>query len=834
MSMSLLLDHAPDVIQDMVEHQRTSINASLWFIDEDGYRVVFLRHEPLYRVALEDQGHLRLVAVNLRQSELATQAEIAVAFGCSEKTLRRWERRYERQGAAGLLDRPRPGRNGQIRKSQEAFLRRWFEEGLTGEAMARRLSVSLATVRRALKRLGLKRKHTAQGGLAFEEDAAEDREIEAEGGEGQLLETEMSFQDVEEVADGERVVAPSGNGQSGADTNLGMGSALPGATCRELVVVGEPVSEQEAPYAAVTTRAETPLEGQLLPGSVTSDRHPADRAGDRVMARLGLLEDAAPLFADTEHLPRAGVLVAIALLVAQGVVEAFQRVYGTLGPAFYGLRTTVVTLFVCALLRIKRPENLKEHRPWELGRVLGLDRAPEVKTLRRKVSFLAGRGQGQELMEELARGRIREQEERIAFLYIDGHVREYYGQYPLAKAKKSQRQVAQPATTDTWVHDAQGEPLLVVTGELNEGLTQVLEPILQDVRRLVASERRITVVFDRGGFSAKLFARLVDAGFDIITYRKGKVREVPSSRFQAASLAVEGKAYTYQVHDQLRVRVGRLRSKGKRKKTANGPQYLWMRQVTVLRSDGRQTRILTTRLDLGPAEVCYRMFHRWRQENYFKYMMMEFDLDGLVEYGAQDVSSEATRPNPEHKKLRRQLQAAREAVRRLEAELGEALTNNEESDRPTIRGFKIAHAALRRQLEEACLEVEALAQQLKSIPKRIPAADLQRLRPERKRIVDCIKMAAYQIETKLLRMLQGTYARIDDEGRTFLHAVFQSPARLEVADGELRVTLAAQSSPHRTACLAQLCEQLDTLGSRFPGSALRLRFAVEPHSPDIS
>ena len=102
-------------------------------------------------------------------------------------------------------------------------------------------------------------------------------------------------------------------------------------------------------------------------------------------------------------------------------------------------------------------------------------------------------------MDELARRRVEEDPERIAFSYVDGHVREYHGQCQLSKATKAQRQVITLAATDTWVHDAGGEPLLVVTSEMNAELTQVLEPILEDVKRLVPPGRRITVIFDRGG-----------------------------------------------------------------------------------------------------------------------------------------------------------------------------------------------------------------------------------------------------------------------------------------------------------------------------------------------
>ena len=111
-----------------------------------------------------------------------------------------------------------------------------------------------------------------------------------------------------------------------------------------------------------------------------------------------------------------------------------------------------------------------------------------------------------------------------------------------------------------------------------------------------------------------------------------------------------------------------------------------------------------------------------------------------------------------------------------------------------MRGFKIAHANLGKRLKRAKAHVERLYEKRKAVPKRIPASDLATLKTEKKLIADSLKMAAYQVETELLGMLQGHYARRDDEGRTLLHSIFQSSARLEVTDGELRVTIAAQSS----------------------------------------
>ncbi len=561
-----------------------------------------------------------------------------------------------------------------------------------------------------------------------------------------------------------------------------------------------------------------------------------DRSIDRALARLGLLQDAAPLFADAECLPRAGVLLAIPLLARHGLIDAFAKTYHSIGPAFYGLRTIVVTLFLAAMLRIKRPEHFKEYRPADLGAVLGLDRAPEVKTVRRKFTRFAAMGRGKELMEELARRRIAQDQDRVAFLYIDGHVREYHGKFPLFEAKKAQRQVVTPAATDNWVHDAHGEPLLVVTSEMNAKLTQVLEPILADVRRLVGDDRRMTVVFDRGGYSPKLFARLIDLGFDVLTYRKGKIAKLPASKFAVHREKIDGAWQEYSLCDRPRVRVGTLPSegKGKRKRGKRRRRYLWMREVRVLRDDERQTAILTNRQDLSAVIVCYRMFDRWRQENYFKYAGEEFALDALVEYGAEELPEATDRRNPQWLRLTRRLQEARAEVARLQSELGGKAAANEEATRRTMRGFKIAHAALRKQLQKAEAKIERLLEQRKQIPARIPATDRMTLKTEKKLIADAIKMAAYQVETELLSMLQDHYVRADDEGRTLLHAAFQSPARLEVTDNELRVTIARQSSPHRTAALSALCEQLDALAVPFPGTHLRLRLAVQAPEPVIS
>jgi len=253
---------------------------------------------------------------------------------------------------------------------------------------------------------------------------------------------------------------------------------------------------------------------------------PTNRILDRLLARLGKLNDADPVFAPGKRIPHAGVLLAIPALVQSGIFSIAEEVYGNIGPAFYGLRTSMLSMSLMALLRIKRPEGLKEHRPPDLGRTLGLDRAPEVKTLRRKLKRLASFGKAEVFGRKLAQKRVANHGAMMGFLYIDGQVRVYHGRRKLPKTYSTRMRLALPATTDYWVNDKKGDPVFVVTADVNTAMAKMLPKLLlKDVRGLVGKGRRVTVVFDRAGWSPKLFVKLIKAGFDILTYRKGKKKK---------------------------------------------------------------------------------------------------------------------------------------------------------------------------------------------------------------------------------------------------------------------------------------------------------------------
>jgi len=714
-----------------------------------GFRVVIVSGVVLAHYAVDDRMAEAYAMVNLVEQGWAEQTDVARAFGCSTRSVRRHQGRFHTGGLAALGRTdgyPRGLRR--VTSSREQFVRRLKDQGVANREIARRLGVTSKAVRKLLKRVGWR-----------------DR-------------------------DGEQIPLLT---PPGGDPNL---SASP--------------SEQTCPFGHDGVAAVDAANAEPLPRSF--DRDPADRRVDRLLAYLGLLEDAAPLFRASTRVPHAGVLCALPALVDTGIFTIARAVYGSLGPAFYGLRTTLVALLLMALLRIKRPEGLKEHAPADLGRILGLDRAFEVKTLRRKLTRLASVGRAAAFGRALAERRVADRGAAIGFLYVDGHVRVYHGKRTLPKTHVARMRLSMPATTDYWVNDATGQPLFVVTAEANAGMTKMLPRLLEEVRSLVGS-RRVTVVFDRGGYSPKLFVKLIADGFDILTYRKGRRPRVAKSRFTLHKAVIDGQAVSYHLADHnVRLLRGRLR----------------LRQVTRLSADGHQTPILTSRWDLPSVEVAFRMFERWRQENFFKYLREEY---ALVDYAVVPDNPERDVPNPKRTEIAAKLQHARALFDELTAEYGAEAFVNPERARPSMRGFKIAHGPLATRLREAFKRITALEQARAATPARVPVravagANVVKLAPERQLLTNLIKMVAYQAESDLVHLVAPHDKRAAEEGRTLIQSALMTAADLEVTADELRVTLAPLSSPHRTRAIAALCQELNDRHTRFPGSHLRLWYAV--------
>jgi transposase len=232
-----------------------AINERCMLRIQDEHCVVTVAGVILAHYKVGDSMAEAFAMVSLVDQGLADQNDVARAFDCSTRRVRRHQRRYEEGGLASLGRKSGyPEGRPRLQPSRTARVQRLKAEGHNNCEIARRLGVTEVAVRKLLRRLGWK---------------------------------ETSVPEPELLLDASQ----------GSNPNLS-------AFCA-------PASPSTAKTAEITACAPAV--------AITLDHDPADRSGDRLLACLGLLEDARPLFAPGKAVPRAGVLLALPPLVRGGV-----------------------------------------------------------------------------------------------------------------------------------------------------------------------------------------------------------------------------------------------------------------------------------------------------------------------------------------------------------------------------------------------------------------------------------------------------------------------------------------------------------------------------------
>jgi hypothetical protein len=728
--------------------------------------VLFVRGTPACRLALADTVGLRVELAGFEAMDVVSQADVAASGLVAEATFHRDCRAFRAGGETALRHRTLRGTKGPTKlvPATLAEVARLHAKGATDGAIGARVGMSESSVRNARKQLGLARP-AARG-------------------------TEVPL-----------FVAPAIDESTPSTEAAQTPQSTPA-----------PATQPEAEIAAI----EAAIAREQVSPDVLAKQIADQRTTELFLARMGMLEEQSALFPPVARAPHAGVLLGLALLSVTGLLEETRRCIGTLPNGLYGVRSIITTLVTMALLRIKRPEQLKGFDPTDLGAVVGLARAAEMKTLRAKLALLA---EDEEKVKQLVRAMAKRHVERVkdavAFLYIDGHVRPYFGDKKLGKAHVAAMRIALPATTDYWVCDDKGAPILVVVTEGNAAMTRAMPELLAEVRAAVGADVRPTIVFDRGGYSAQLFAQVRKARFDFLTYRKGKHRDFARRDFSELTIRRAGREVKALVRD------GHVVVKG----------FGRLRCVAVLRPDGKQTHVLTTREDLTAAEVLFRMFSRWQQENFFKYLGEQFAFDALWTYEAIDADPARTVPNPQRRGLDADLRDLRREITRRKAVLGDVARTARLGDEHRCADLQAQFDAAR---EVAAIEAKmaTLVDRRRRLPVRVHVGALP---PERRielarapmLLGDVVKMTAFHIESMLVAAVGPHLRRAADEVRATVADFMLLDGRIEPRADHVLVTLRRASAPRYTSALRALCDHVNALAPLFPETQSRLRFAVE-------
>ncbi len=545
---------------------------------------------------------------------------------------------------------------------------------------------------------------------------------------------------------------------------------------------------------------------------------------------LGLLNGAPVRFEPNEAVNNAGVLFLLPALLAQGLLRT-KEVYQYPQTGYYSHESIILTLALMALMRIKNPEQLKNCKPGEIGRIIGLDRIPETKCLRGKIDVFTQQEKSWELNKLLIDQWYKQDEQdeqRELFFYIDGHVRIYYGDAANLPAKYVSRQkLCLSATTEFWVNDDEGLPVMVIIGELTEKLQIIIEYTIIPKLIEAGSIKNIdpdnppqtpqcTLVFDREAYHPAFFIRLWEQyRIAIITYRKFVKDKWDSIAFQSREVQVlQNKTTMLLCEQQVMI------------------DSHSFREIRRLNSSDHQTSILTTHPFLAMVIIAGKMFGRWIQENFFRYLIADYDFDKLIQYEVRPINENKEVINPQHRRLSHALKKIREKISRQKAYFYPLVEKAMDKTLDDIEDLYKQQSNHAEQLKLQQQQEQDLINQLRDVPKRIklsqmaPESRYNKLYTESKLFMNIIKMICYRAETTFANILQEYLARAADEKRMLVKQIINTAADLlpDYENKKFVIVLHSLSAPRFNAAIEKIIPLLNNTQTVFPGTDLVLVF----------
>jgi hypothetical protein len=551
------------------------------------------------------------------------------------------------------------------------------------------------------------------------------------------------------------------------------------------------------------------------------------REEERLMASLGQLAVAPIRFELASDVPQGGVLCALPALLVLGLLRHTHKHF-SLPAGYYPLESIFLSVAFLALARVLSLEALRYEAPGEWGRLLGLDRIPEVRTLRDKLKLLCAQDTRlRQWSSTLAQEWMKAEPESAGTLYIDGHVRVYNGKLTKLPSRYVARQrLALRGTTDYWVNAMDGQPFFAVTQAADPGLLQTIEQSIvprlllevpgQPTEVQLQADRwraRFTMIFDRAGYSPEFFERQWERRIALITYHKFPKEEWPAHEFITRRVRlINGE----QIELSLAER-GTCLSNG-----------FWVREVRQREDSGHQVSMLSSDYQRDLSAVAVALFARWCQENFFQYMGRHYGLDRLIEYGTEALPESTKVVNPAWRRLDQQVRRTRSVLVRSEAQFG-ALSLPAAAEPEHATRYEQEKGQLLEQIGQQQNALEQLKSQRKESPRHLTLKELPKeerfsqLRTGKKHFVDTIKLIAYRAETALVQVLREKLARNED-ARTLIRQIFSSSVDLSpnTTQKTLTVSLHRLSSPIHDAALEHLCAELTATQTTFPGTDLRL------------
>jgi len=540
-----------------------------------------------------------------------------------------------------------------------------------------------------------------------------------------------------------------------------------------------------------------------------------------------------------EYSVYGGGLLLVPLLERYNFVPTIKRILDIETYEGYSLEELCLTLFYFDLFGFRSIENFKTVYPEEFGILIGKLNNPSIRTLRRFLYRVRELKRGERLIEEFGKEYLESGLVKWGVLYIDGHFLPYYGIYCISMGMHGVRKIPMKGSYNFIGVDEKFNPwIFLIRSSREDLLKKIPEMILKakDLAKEVGiSEddvKNLTVIFDREGYSAELF-RILDGKesengkFKVIfitwaKYSDRWVDDIEDEKFDK-SLKV-----TYEIQKPKEHRYFET--------DHNMNKYGKIRTIVVERVKDKKRMAIYTNAEKSEMEserIVQLICRRWGEEDLIKELLMKHLINYSPGYVIEDMEEQPMVDNPKLDQLKQKRTNFKSELSELKKIFGEEVLDEMDKKKESANWDEIKKKSILTiaDIQSIRSKMTLLNQQICNLPEEVRYDEahngkkLVEFDYEKKRFLDCIKIFTYNIEKKMCELLTKYYnvRNVKKEIWPALAMIVRRGAYIKLEQRKLIVRLRRFKNPEIDYAARHLCEDLNQMG---PVTLDKFRFPI--------
>jgi len=510
--------------------------------------------------------------------------------------------------------------------------------------------------------------------------------------------------------------------------------------------------------------------------------------------------------------PYSASLIYAPLISRFGLLEPYLAIYGRRDNKYISSTQIWLTFFHMAFLGFPSIESLNNAHEEEFGPLVGRNCLPSIRTLRESLSDFGSKEKSEELIFKLCQRFIEHNLASLGVLYVDGHFLPYFGFKPTLKSWYSLRRLAIKGNIQYFANDREQNPLFFIIRPPTIDLIRAIYEMIPLMRKI--TDKPLTLIFDRGGFSQEFFIKLRDDYPDItfITWADensfsigDKIRNIDEALFKLSLIHLKTRKVKVKLAD-IEIPIGR---------------YGTMRAIILLVPESnKRIAILTNDLLRDKKEIAFLMINRWGQENFFKLMKKDYHIDYHPGYDTKEIESAPLIKNPQYDRISKTIKKINTLTVKANAQLG-GKTQQSKLKHQSLSRLKEKNRMLINKIHSLKAQKKLWMKKRTDTPRKISLKEaylhqsLKELDLEKKAILDSVKITAYNLQRYLMQFINRSTMSNNDDSLVNTYDIIKQitnrGAKLKLSYNTLYVTIGYFNDKQIQKIAEKLCEYLNAL-----------------------